>query len=161
MLDVRDVRHRGPGPSPLAPPFDGLALGLRARLSEVDDPETVQAAWVEHRRATGRSGPTMNFRELWWSEDDDARFDQSWDIHPPERDGGAWSTYGSFYFAAEARDGEVETDALRAARRRLRVADPALLRRLKFDPEANGTGISARTREDLEAALRILGLRSE
>jgi hypothetical protein len=36
--------------------------------------------------------------------------------------------------------------------------DPALLRRLDFDPEANGTGIAARTREDLEAALRILGL---
>jgi hypothetical protein len=47
---------------------------------------------------------------------------------------------------------------LKVARRRLRESDPALLRRLDFDPEANGTGILARSREDLEAALRILGL---
>ena len=42
--------------------------------------------------------------------------------------------------------------------RRLREADRALLRRLDFDPEAGGTGILARSREDLEAALGILGL---
>jgi hypothetical protein len=53
---------------------------------------------------------------------------------------------------------KTEHDALRAARKTLKEADPQLLRRLDFDPEADGTGIMARTREDLVAALAILGI---
>ena len=43
-------------------------------------------------------------------------------------------------------------------RSRLKAADPALEKRLDFDPESSGTGIMASSREDLEAALRILGV---
>jgi len=42
--------------------------------------------------------------------------------------------------------------------RQLRLADPALLQRLDFDPENAGTGISARTREDLQTAPRMLAI---
>lgn len=105
----------------------------------------------------------MNFRQLWWPDGyDDAAAeadpDSTWDILPPDADEDIWQAYGSLYLAAEGRDGETEHDALRAAMRKLRNADSALLRRLDFDPEANGTSIHARTREDLEEALRILGL---
>jgi hypothetical protein len=159
VLDVRGLRHRGPGPSPFAPPFEGLSVDLAGGLSEVDDEEAVRAAWEEHRRAAGRTGESMAFRALWDEPaDEEAAPEPAWEISAPADDGDPWSVYGSLCLAAEGRDGETEYDALRVARRRLREADPALPRRLDFDPEANGTGIMARSREDLEAALRILGL---
>jgi hypothetical protein len=157
LLEVRGLRHRGPGPSPLAPPFPGLSLDLAGGLSEVDDEEAVRAAWEEHRRAAGRTGESMSFRALWDPPADEAP-EAAWEISAPADDGDPWSVYGSLWLASDGRDGETEYDALKVARRRIREANPALLRRLDFDPEANGTGIMARSREDLEAALRILGL---
>jgi hypothetical protein len=93
-----------------------------------------------------------------WADPEELEGPAAWAITEPEDDGDPWSVYASLYLAAEGRDGETEYDVLKVARRRLRESDPALLRRLDFDPEANGTGILARSREDLEAALRILGL---
>jgi len=78
-----------------------------------------------------------------------------WDID--EFDDGRWGIYGSLYVALEFDDGD-EEQALRRARRRLREADPKLLKRVDFDPEGSGTGISAAAREDLEAVRRILAL---
>jgi hypothetical protein len=74
-------------------------------------------------------------------------------------DGDGWGVYGSLLRseAGEHEDG-TEYDACRRARRRIGQANPALLKRLDFDPESAGTGIAAATREDLEAALGILGL---
>jgi hypothetical protein len=40
----------------------------------------------------------------------------------------------------------------------IRTADADLARRLDFDQEADGTGIAAPTREDLESALRMIGV---
>jgi hypothetical protein len=61
-LWVYGLRHRGPGPSPFAPPFEGLPLDLEGGICDVEDHEAVQAAWKEHRRAAGRTGETMGFR---------------------------------------------------------------------------------------------------
>jgi hypothetical protein len=161
-LEIRGLRHGGDGPSPLEPPFPSLPLDVAVGLNEVDDANEVRAAWAEHRRNSGRTGPTIQFRDLRWDGGDEhitrAEGDGWWGILPPAKEGGVWHTYGSLYFAAEGRDGDTEYDALQAAERRLRDADPALLKRLDFDQEADGTGIAATTREDLETALRILKL---
>jgi hypothetical protein len=75
-------------------------------------------------------------------------------------DGSRWVTYGSLLRGEDGAHDDSETDACRRARTRLRAADAALLRRLDFDPESAGTGISAASREDLQRALTILGLTS-
>src|SRR5262249_5966550 len=76
-------------------------------------------------------------------------------------DGEGWLVYGSF--AREERGehdrSDTEYDALRRAKGRLRSVDAALLRRLDFDPENAGTGIFAASREDVEEALRAMGVR--
>jgi hypothetical protein len=145
-LDLRDVRHAGRRPSPLEPPFGGLPTGLRAGLIEVPEPDRIRDELMRHRDAV------PSFRDLLTYDEG-----RDWEIDALEGDDG-WATYGSLYLAADGQDGETEYDALAAAKRRLRAADPALLRTLDFDPEAAGTGISAPTREQLERALRILGL---
>ncbi len=61
---------------------------------------------------------------------------------PPIEERG-WHTYGSLWEAFDGRYRGSEYDALQAARRLLRRAAPALLRRMDFDPEADGTGIFA------------------
>jgi hypothetical protein len=40
----------------------------------------------------------------------------------------------------------------------VRAADPQLADRLDLDQESSGTGIAAPTREDLERALRLIGV---
>ena len=157
-LDVRGILHAGRGPSPIVPPFTGLPAGLLGGLIEVPDHKAARSAW--RARAGQPAGPDadgLGFRALWWPTDED-RSTRPWTIREPDLDGDPWTTYGSLQHAAQGQDGETETDALRAARSRLRAADPALLRRLDFDPEADGTGIYARSRADLEAALGLLGL---
>jgi hypothetical protein len=64
-LWVYGLRHRGTGPSPFAPPFPGLPLDLEGGICDVEDHEAVRVAWEEHRRAAGRTAPTMEFRALW------------------------------------------------------------------------------------------------
>jgi hypothetical protein len=75
-----------------------------------------------------------------------------------ERDS-RFSVFGSLADAYNLTSGQTEhDDALPIARKRLREADPKLLRRLDFDDESGATGISAPSREDLERALEIMGL---
>jgi hypothetical protein len=156
-LDLRGVRHRGVGPSPLEPPFAGLPRGLDAGLIEVPSRDAVLDAFRAHvgLPAKQSDGGLLNLRDLRWPADLDSG---PWAISAPLDDDDSWTAYGSLYRGAEGQHGETEYDALRVARRRLREADPALLRRLDFDQEADGTGIYGRSRADLETALRILGL---
>lgn len=154
-LDLRDIQHRGPARSPLEPPFEGLPPALSRGLIEVPEPHRIREALIEHRSvADVARGALPSFRELWIEAEGAA----DWSIDPPDEDVEEWTTYGSLCSAAEGRDGDTEYEALAAAKRRLRAADPALLRALDFDQEADGTGISAPTREQLERALGILGL---
>jgi hypothetical protein len=83
----------------------------------------------------------------------------SWTLYPPTKGTPGWSTYGSFWEAADGRDGDTEYEALQVARRRLRRVAPALLKRLDFDQESSGTGVIAHRRRDLVRALEILGIR--
>jgi hypothetical protein len=156
-LDLRGIQHRGPRRSPLEPPFSGLPPELIGGLIEVPKPATIREQLMKHRGLTDAQQDSMpRFRDL-LTYDDDA--DGDWSVYPPEGDDDdGWSTYGSLCLAAEGQDGDTEYEALAAAKRRLRAADPDLLRSLDFDQEADGTGISAPTREQVERALRILGL---
>jgi hypothetical protein len=149
------IRHAGAGPSPLEPPFHGLSKRLSFVRIDAEDPEPVRralcaylgldpddpasAAVVYERRAASESQPPWTISEL------------------PD---GGWAVYGSLWRASGGSDGTTEFDLLREAKRRLRAGDAALLKRLDFDPESAGTGISAASREDLERALDILGLAS-
>jgi hypothetical protein len=80
-----------------------------------------------------------------------------WTITGPDE--GLWTVYGSLLREERGEHDDTEYDAHLRAIRRLRQADPALLQRLNFDPESTGTAINAPTRDDLETALRILGLK--
>jgi hypothetical protein len=141
------VWHDGSGPSPLTPPFDGLARTLR--WVQIDAWHSHAVARALKRRLPGRSVSVS--QRLAWKPGGG-----SWTISHFRDE---WITYGSFWDAADGRDGETETQSLTAARRRLRAKDPALLRRLDFDSESSGTGISAPSRRDLVRPLHILGIR--
>jgi hypothetical protein len=137
------IRARRGSRSPLEPPFTGLPEQLAYLSVSSDDPEPLREAL--RRRVPGHVNVTQRVDASDWPE--------PWSIEASE-DG--YQVYGSL---ADLADGEFDTeyDALRAARRRLREADPRLLARLDFDHESSGTGITAAAREDLAAALRILG----
>jgi hypothetical protein len=157
-LSIWGIRHAGRDGSPIVPPFAGLPGGLLGGLIEVPDDEGATSAWLAHvGPPAGPDQPGLQFRALHWPTDEE-RDARAWTIREPDLDGDPWTTYGSLHDAAQGQDGDTETDALRAARGRLRAADAALLRRLDFDSEANGTGIYAHSRTDLEAALELLGL---
>jgi hypothetical protein len=142
------VWHRGPEPSPLEPPFAGLPTTLRHISLDAWKPEPLKAALQEHL-------PAASVVVLQRYGVDDG---EPWEILPPGDGDDEWCAYGSLWDAMGAGDDETEYDALQAARKRIRAADPDLLPRLDFDHESDGTGISARAREDLERALGILGL---
>lgn len=138
--------HRGERPSPLEPPFDGLSRALTAVRFEADGPERVtlgltaillDAAEVVVTAPVAHETP----RPPWTVTADP--------------DGGSWGAYGRLM---DAGHGETEYDACRRARGQLRRLDRPLLERLEFDPEADGTGIAARSEEDLRRALELLGL---
>lgn len=144
------VRHAGPTPSPLEPPFASLAGGLR--VIEIDSwkPSATLAA-LDRRfpRAAVRVGQRYPY-------DPTAG---SWTIFAPGGGVSRWLTYGSMWEVYDGRYGETEHAALRHFRATLRDIAPRLLRRLSFDQEADGTGIAARSRSDLVRALGILGVR--
>lgn len=140
------VHHRGAAPSPLAPPFDGLPRGLREIRIDAWRPGKVRAAL---QRRYPRASVVVQQRTRY------VPGTGSWTISRFEDE---WITYGSFADAFDNRH-DTEYEALAAARRTLRRADPALLKRLDFDPESAGTGISAPTRRDLVRALELLGIR--
>lgn len=64
--------------------------------------------------------------------------------------------YGSFYERLDGSVGETEYEALKEVKRRIRKADPALLERLEFDHEADGTGVWSEDHEDLTRMLEII-----
>jgi hypothetical protein len=154
-LWVTGVHHRGPGPSPLEPPFEGLSRKLRRLIFDADDPDAIRPA-VQAYLGVPVSPLTEGISVRQRRPYKPPR--PAWAILGPADGSGVCHVYGSLADAAGMTSDQTETQALRGARRRLREADPKLLRRLDFDPESSGTGISARSREDLERALRILGL---
>lgn len=144
------ILHRGPGPSPLEPPFDGLSRQLTSLRIEADEPEPLRAALREYLGVATDDPEGPSVRQRYPYEEPAP----PWSIR--EDDDGC-SVYGSFAREEHAAHDDVtEYDALRRARARLRAVDPALDRRLDFDPESAGTGIMAARREDLERALAIL-----
>jgi hypothetical protein len=148
------LRHAGPGPSPFEPPFHGLPKHLTWLRIDADDPEPTRAALREYLGidpADIEAGPSVYQRYPFEAPP------PPWTITACD---GTWITYGSLFREEQGESNDTEYDALRRAKGRLRAADAALLRRLDFDPESAGTGIAAEQREDLEAALRILGLRA-
>jgi hypothetical protein len=144
LADLRieyGVRHRAA--TPLAP-FDGLSPRLRSIRVDALRPSAVKRALeAQYPRAdvtVSHTGPG------------------------PDRGGctsspGGWHTYGSLWEAFDGRYRGTEYEALQAAGRLLLRAAPALLPRMDFDPEAEGTGIFAPSRRDLVRALEILGIR--
>jgi hypothetical protein len=154
-LWVSGVRHIGPEPSPLEPPFDGLSRGLRRVIFEASDPVAAEAAM---RRYVTMPDDELRIGVHLLSTAVAGEAEPPWAITEPIEADGHWFAYGSLAeHAGQGRD-STEYDALTAARRVLRAADPALLRRLDFDPESSGTTILATSRDDLATALSILGL---
>lgn len=157
-LDVdTGIRHAGTAPSPLEPPFQGLSRRLRFVRIDADDPEAVKALLraylgIAEGEVVPRGGVSVKRRR------DVQAPRRPWSIVEPDGDG-TWVAYGSLAREDGRGDDDTEYDACKRARRRLREADPALLRRLDFDPENAGTGIMATSREDLVRALEILGVR--
>jgi hypothetical protein len=142
------IRHRGPQSSPLAPPFAGLPRSLREIRIDSPQPKRLERALKRRfRRAAVSVSPRVPYRPG----------TGSWTIF--RHSDGSWGTYGSFCEAAEGRDGDTEHAALQAAKRRLRATHPALLERLDFDQEAEGTGVAAPRRSDLVKLLRLIGVR--
>jgi hypothetical protein len=149
---VTGLRHSGPDPSPLEPPFAGLSKQLTVVRIEAWDPAPVRAALHRYLGSDPddvESGLSVMQRYAFEEPE------QPWTIRAHD---GNWLTYGSFFREEAGAHDDTEYDALRRAKARLRAADAALLRRLDFDPESAGTGVSAARREDLESALRTLGL---
>jgi hypothetical protein len=153
-LKLDCVWHGGGKPSPLEPPFDGLPRTLRRVRVDAWEPAALRRALQEHL-PPGAEVSVQRREDV----DDGGDGNGEWELIPPEGSVREWSTYGSLWDAMHAGDDETEYDAMEAAKRCISAAAPELLKRLDFDHESDGTGISAPTREDLESALRILGLR--
>ncbi len=143
------VWHDGRGPSPLQAPFEGLSRKLTWLRVDAWEPAPLKAQLTEY--LGGRFVPTVYQR---YGPQPAAA---SWTVHASS-DGELWHTYGSLYDLFDGRAGEVEGDALKEARRRIRAVDRGLLARVDFDQESSGTGISAPSRADLDAVLAILGV---
>ncbi len=140
------VWHAGRGSNPLEPPFEGLPRTLQWLRYDAWDPDTVQPAvraYLGHEEA-------VHVGQRYGHEPAKA----AWTLHHDGDDGG-WHTYGTL---ADEFDCETENEALKIARQKLAASAPELLSRLDFDQESSGTGITAPRREDLEAALEILGI---
>ncbi|WCB93276.1 hypothetical protein DSM104299_01988 [Baekduia alba] len=149
-LFLYGVEHTGAGPSPLRPPFDGIPRQNLNRL-------IIDAPLAERDLITNELRETFGFEEI------AVRARKPFVPPPPpwqisETSDGQFAVYGSLADAFDLSSDETEVDALRTARRRLREADPKLLRALDFDPESGGTAIAAASRSDLEQALSVLGL---
>jgi hypothetical protein len=153
----RGIFHDGPGPSPLEPPFPGLSRNLTWVRVDAVDPEPLRAAFEEIIVTPAPSDPGPHGVTVYKRFPHESRPAGSVDWEIRAFDGGGWGVYGSLYAAVDS-DEETEYEAAERAQERLLSADAELAKRLDFDPEANGTGIYAESREDLETALRLLGL---
>lgn len=148
-LSVGGVRHSGRGLSPLRPPFDWLPSSLERIAIEAADRVAVDAALRERY-------PGAEIAVNQWDEPEPGD-GVAWTVHAPDEGESDWSTYGSICELAAFHGCDTEYDAARAAEVLIREQDLGLAQRLDFDEEADGTGIAASTRDDLEAALRIIG----
>jgi hypothetical protein len=151
-LWITGVRHSGRARSPLVPPFDGLSTALARAIFEADDPEVTREALRRHLVDAAVTEPQVSVRQ---SVRDTV--DRQW---TPRHDSstGNWVAYGRLADAFELPSNKTEHDALLQAQRRVRKADPQLLKRLDFDQEAGGTTIEASNRTDIERALQLLDL---
>jgi hypothetical protein len=141
------IEHAGSGGSPLRPPFEGLPRGLTWLRMSDDAPDTLRPQLREYLGLSSGSGMPVVWGPVRRAEQDAEDKD--------ERD---CTRYVELRRRSEGRDGETEYEALEAATHRLRVADPELLERLDLENETDGTWIGARSGDDLDAALRILGI---
>jgi len=149
------VAHAGPGASPLEPPFAGLSRKLRwVRISAVD-PEPLKAAFEAFIQPPGDDVDQPQGVSVY--PRDSAPAEPAWTIRAFESDDG-FGVYGSLQQALGQGPDETEYEAAERAQSVLASAQPELAKRLDFDPEANGTGIYAASRKDLEAVIEILGL---
>jgi hypothetical protein len=148
-IDItQGVWHSGSDRSPLEPPFEGLPKTLTNVRVDAWEPERVKRDLQQYL------GEEVSVRQRYPPTPDQA----SWTITAPRGGVRQWTTSGSLCEAADGRDGDTEYEALAAARRRLRTADPELLERLEFDQESSATTIMGTTRGDLELVLAILDL---
>jgi hypothetical protein len=142
-LDVGPGVHQAVGrPSPFEPPFERLPTRLEVLRIDAPDPESAEHRLREHIEghvSVSARKPHTGGEAAW----------------TPFRSGDGYVVYGSLADLAGGRF-ETEYEALEDAQRQVGAADAALLVRLDFDQESSGTGISAATREDLAAVLRIL-----
>lgn len=144
LLDLGTaIRPARTGPRLLEPPFDALPPRLGQLRVSAPDPEAATARLERHRAELAVAVyPCADEPEPPWTPAEVSR---------------GWTAYGRLLDAfPHAPDEYAAADAAEAA---LHTHDPALHRRLDFDPEQDGTGISAGSREDLDAALAILGVR--
>lgn len=130
------------GPALLEPPFDAVPPSLGGMRVTSWDPETTGRLIIEH----------LGWEAAVYGRPD-APVDPPWTPLGSDR---RWTAYGRLVdVLTEHAD---EYGAAEAAEALIAAADPALHARLDFDPESNGTGINAQTRDDLEAALALLGI---
>jgi hypothetical protein len=151
------VVHDAAGPSPLEPPFEGLSRKLQWLRIESDDPDRLTSllnAYLPSPCAAVLPRPDYG--------DAGAHTDEGeWEIIGPDSQDRAsgWQVYGSLADAFEDVSFDDEHEACKLAKARLQTVDPERASRIEFDSEADGTGIYAHSREDLEWALATLGLR--
>lgn len=163
LLELRELRqleilagvyHAGGGASPLEPPFDGLSRKLEYLRIESRHASRLSA----QLRARFPALQLAVFPTLEPLEDASDVGDWALTDPDPEEPDAVWQTYGSLADAFEDVPYDEEHEAMRMARARLRRVDRKRAARIEFDSEADGTGIYAPTRDDLEWALSVLGL---
>lgn len=182
-INLEGVEHGGPGPSPLAPPFDGLPQGLRSLQAHATEApgapwsDEYDAAVVQWDRAAAArlglridesdpDGPVESgaLRVFWQPTRPPGSLDDpggSWSLLAPDERDPVWSTYGSLDVAQPPLIADAPFDEAAAAERAeaaVRSVDAALADRIEWDPEASGTGLAAERRADLERAFEILGI---
>lgn len=157
-LDIdTGIRHVGIRPSPVEPPFDGLSRRLTFVRIAAEDAERVESELRDYLGIVpGSEVPGSGISVRRRRRVDEPR--RPWSIVPPDGSG-TWVAYGSLARDDGDDPDDTEYDACDRAERLLREADSELSGRLDFDPENAGTGIMAVSREDLERALEILGVR--
>ena len=132
------------GPTLFEPPFDALPPNLQTiRITAWDPPRAERAL-----RARGLAAAV-------YGRPAEQEILRSW---TPVETSDAWTMYGSLSAVFDDDAFADEYAAAAEAERRLHAADAALPDRIDFDPESAGTGIAARSRDDLDRVLRILGI---
>jgi len=145
--DVFGFRHRrSAGPSPLEPPFDGLPeklswLRIDAELPVEELKPAIETYLGRHVSVEQLYLPRES-DQLWWINQSD--------------DGQRYLAIGSLADHFTEKHFAEEAQALRHARTRIKIADPALLKRLDFDQDSDSTMIVAQTRRDMLATLTAL-----